>query len=576
MIKRKLFYGILAFALFIMFNATAMADVQRSDLTDDDDVVYTAVPDNGKCGDDMVWDLDADGLLTISGSGSMYEYYNQESVPWFRNNNSKAITGVEFSGNVETISNMAFYGTRIRSIELPQSVKEIGYSAIANCRLLESVILPDRMETITRYAFNCDISLAYVHLPENLQSIGQDAFMGCHSLENIKIPDSVSVIDKLAFDDCMNLKKIVLPEKITSVKEGTFSICDNLTEVFFSKNLKTIEKDAFADCFSLKKIILPDGLESIGEYAFNSSETSGEQTIYIPESVKTISKRAINRDIATIYGFKNSAAEKYAKENNIPFVAVTESMYSEEEYKSALNGQIETVPEMPVQKLTPPAKKKSVTLPASAATAYSDCDNPSVTALTNIGVLSGDGDGKFRPDDLLTRAEFSTMVSRVTGIDDMMSSDFPDESQFSDIAHDHWAFESITFCSDNTFIDGYDDGTFRPNENISIAQAVKICLSAVGYNNIIEQDNDVWYKPWIDTAYDYSLIDSKTDNPDRLISRQEAAELIYRTINMPLCVVTGFDFSDGTVVPSFRLCDGTTDEDGETMELETLYTRYVK
>ncbi|MCH5213161.1 MAG: S-layer homology domain-containing protein [Oscillospiraceae bacterium] len=213
--------------------------------------------------------------------------------------------------------------------------------------------------------------------------------------------------------------------------------------------------------------------------------------------------------------------------------------------------------------------------PAAAPT-YSDCDDTSVTALTGMGILSGDGDGNFRPDDLLTRAEFSSMVSRVTGIDNMASSDILSKSQFSDIDNDHWAFQYITFCSDNTFIDGYDDGTFRPNENISIAQALKICLSAVGYNNLIEQDNAVWHKPWIDTAYDYKLIDSKPDNPDRVISRQEAAELIYRTINMPLCVVTGFDFADGKAVPTFRLCDGTTDEDGETMTVETLYTRYVK
>ena len=353
MFKKKIFYGMMAFILLIMSNVPAMADVQRFDFTDDDDVVYTAVPDSGRCGDDMVWDLNADGLLTISGSGSMHEYYEQKDVPWFRNNNSKAITGVKFSGDIETISNMAFYGTRIKSIELPQSVKEIGYSSIANCRLLESVTLPDDMKAITRYAFNCDISLTYVHLPANLQSIGQDAFMGCYSLENIKIPDSVSVIDKLAFDDCMNLKKIVLPENITSVKDGTFRTCDNLAEVFFSINLKTIEKDAFSDCFSLKKIILPDGLESIGEYAFNSSEISGEQTIYIPESVKTIGKNAINENIATIYGFKNSAAEKYAKENNIPFVAVTESMYSEEEYKKALSEQVEVIPEIPVETISP-------------------------------------------------------------------------------------------------------------------------------------------------------------------------------------------------------------------------------
>lgn len=219
----------------------------------------------------------------------------------------------------------------------------------------------------------------------------------------------------------------------------------------------------------------------------------------------------------------------------------------------------------------------SVILSAASALAYSDCNDASVMSLTSMGILSGNGDGKFRPDDLLTRAEFSAMISRVTGVDDITASDLPDESRFSDIESDYWAFKYITFCSSiNSFIDGYADGTFRPNENISIAQAVKICLSAIGYNNLIEQYNDVWYKPWIDTAYEYKLIDSKPDNPDRVISRQEAAGLIYRTINMPLCVVTGFDFSDGIAVPTFRLCDGTEDEEGETMPLITLFTRYVE
>lgn len=196
---------------------------------------------------------------------------------------------------------------------------------------------------------------------------------------------------------------------------------------------------------------------------------------------------------------------------------------------------------------------------------YSDCGNSSVIILTQLNILSGDGNGKFRPDDLLTRAEFSTMaaLARNANIADMSNAPL-----FKDVDTNNWAFNYIAFCSQSNIIEGFEDSTFKPNDNITFAQAIKICLSLIGYNEMITENNDVWYKPWFDVAYEHKLIDSTENDADRKISRVEAAELIYKTIHMPLYLVKGFDVSSGDAAPSFVLANG---KEGST--LDTLFRR---
>ena len=212
---------------------------------------------------------------------------------------------------------------------------------------------------------------------------------------------------------------------------------------------------------------------------------------------------------------------------------------------------------------------------AVTAFAYNDYNGEAVKELSLMGIVSGDENGNFRPDDLLTRAEFATMVSISAGADETLKdSDLPKESQFSDVGTGYWGYKYITYSANNKFIDGFEDGTFKPDENVTYAQAVKICLSAIGYNIMIDQSAEAseWYEPWFKVAREHKLVDTEESDPDRNITREEAAELVYTTVNMPLCAVRSFDMSTGTA--NFRLCDGTADESGEVMPLETLATKY--
>ncbi|MBP1535364.1 MAG: leucine-rich repeat protein [Ruminococcus sp.] len=101
-------------------------------------VKFTTMDPNGNCGDNAVWklfDTNEDGTfdkLTISGSGAMTDYTNEESVPW--NNYRGGITSVEIGAEITSVGSNAFYDcSGLTSITIPDSVTSIGYDTFRNC-----------------------------------------------------------------------------------------------------------------------------------------------------------------------------------------------------------------------------------------------------------------------------------------------------------------------------------------------------------------------------------------------------------------------------------------------------------
>ena len=93
--------------------------------------------------------------------------------------------------------------------------------------------------------------------------------------------------------------------------------------------------------------------------------------------------------------------------------------------------------------------------------------NHAVSTLSAMGIVKGDSDGKFNPNAPITRAEFAAIAAR---FDDKANSTTAD---FSDIAS-HWAKNEISAASNNGWINGYPDGTFRPDNKITRAEAMTL------------------------------------------------------------------------------------------------------
>ena len=270
------------------------------------------IVDSGTCGaegdgSNLTWTLDREGVLTISGSGDMYDY-GLSDAPWYgiRSRVKSAViadgvtsigykafddctslTSVTIPDSVTSIGDSAFSGcTSLTSVTIPDSVTSIGDSAFSGCTSLTSVTLPDSVTSIGDWAFSYCTSLTSVTLPDSVTSIGYEAFFNCTSLTSVTIPDGVTSIGEDAFRNCTSLTSVTIPDSVTRIGERAFYYCTSLTSVTIPDSVTSIGEFAFSGCTSLTSVTIPDSVTSIGGWAFY--ECTSLTSVTIPGSVTRI------------------------------------------------------------------------------------------------------------------------------------------------------------------------------------------------------------------------------------------------------------------------------------------------
>ena len=220
-----------------------------------------------------------------------------------------------------TIAADAFYYCgKLTSIVIPANVATIENGAFEYCSELEKISFKPGLRKIGKDAFSgCD-KLTEVILPDGLNELGEYAFGRCRSLKTVTIPGTVTLIAPSAFRWCEKLTKLSLKDGIEVIGAEAFSECRKLKELRLPASIREIGEKAFISCASLKSLVIPEGVTSIGECAFSTCKKL--TSVKIPASVTKIGKRAfLDCPALTIYAPAGSQAEKYAKKNNIPFVA---------------------------------------------------------------------------------------------------------------------------------------------------------------------------------------------------------------------------------------------------------------
>ena len=203
----------------------------------------------------------------------------------------------------------------VRSLVIPEGVKEIGWSAFNGVRL-DSVTIPSTVTNIDINALQCMNVRKYVVSPDNqdycetnglvctkdgkslVRCIGGDvtipegvtnipswAFSGSN-LKSVVIPQGVVSIGMGAFTECKELKSISIPSGVTDVGAFAFKGCLSLEHVDFQPGVTNIEDYAFEGCKNLKKVVVPEGVVEICSYAFANCENL--ESVTLPSSVKRI------------------------------------------------------------------------------------------------------------------------------------------------------------------------------------------------------------------------------------------------------------------------------------------------
>ena len=190
---------------------------------------------------------------------------------------------------LKTLGQYAFYYNRsLQSIEIPDDVETIDEYVFYNCGV-RNVTLNEGLKKISRYAFSSS-SVQNINFPSTLETIEQDAFYNSSLRGPITLPAALKTIPASTFQSCTSLDNVTFSEGLETIGNSAFYNCSNLKVVHLPQSLKTIGNQAFDQCFRLEEVTLPDALESLGNYVFRdcdslSTFTFPETIIYVPEYV---------------------------------------------------------------------------------------------------------------------------------------------------------------------------------------------------------------------------------------------------------------------------------------------------
>ena len=191
---------------------------------------------SGKCGDSAAWKLDAEGTLTISGTGRMYDYEwpadrGGTTPPWLANKYRDSIRALRVEQGITYIGRCAFDSCgNLSDVTLPTSLRIIGQCAFNDCTALRSIQLPEGLTTIKEDAFKA-AGLVSITFPSTLRELRNCAFMNCEKLQSLRLPEGLTTIGVWAFYCNPNISSIYIPASVTTIGEEAFIYYNNLATV---------------------------------------------------------------------------------------------------------------------------------------------------------------------------------------------------------------------------------------------------------------------------------------------------------------------------------------------------------
>ncbi|SFY06807.1 leucine-rich repeat protein [Ruminococcus sp. XPD3002] len=363
---RKIFSAVLALSVICGGAAPFAAEMPEYTLTAN----AVDVVDSGKCGDNLTWELDSEGTLTISGTGEMYGLPLQidqfSDALWYDSTTVKRsdIKNVIINEGVINVGAAAFYRcSNLKKANLPNGLVSIDYAAFGGSGL-EEINIPDSLESI---------GSRDTYIEGGVGTIGDGAFDGtpwleekikankivvvnncliyCYgwgyfspvtvedgdeSYKRVVIPDGVKVIAEYVFGvpNFMGspVEDITIPGSIKSINHSMFG-SSSFRNVTIKNGVERIEDRAFVECI-LKEVTIPESVSYIGYHAFGPHEVSidwGDETPIELKKITILNPNCeLNQIIETdsespdrysgvICGYEGSTAQKFATEHDLAF-----------------------------------------------------------------------------------------------------------------------------------------------------------------------------------------------------------------------------------------------------------------
>ncbi len=141
----------------------------------------------------------------------------------------------------------------------------------------------------------------------------------------------------------------------------------------------------------------------------------------------------------------------------------------------------------------------------------------------NNDIVEGYEDGSYKPDQNINRAELLKIV-----VESKYNNEFEayeNRDCFTDVKSDAWYSKYVCFAEDMNLVEGYNDGSFKPANEINFVEALKIVLIGMGYDYEV---GDPWFSEIVVLASENNFIPLDVDKFEDVLSRAQMAEMITR------------------------------------------------
>ena len=460
----------------------------------------------GTCGDNLTWTLTEGGTLTISGTGDMWDFeYDEDTgelnIPW------------------------SDYTSMIESLVVQEGVTSIGDWAFSDCYNMTSAVLEEGIVSIGDYAFWGYKNLTDVTLSDGLQSIGDEAFFGCF-LESINLPDTLTSMGTKAFS-YTRLTSIVVPASVTTIGNGLFYGCSRLEYVIFEGSAPDVveyddwDPSEWFDSKGYGGILETEGDSLIVYYPADGTWTEEVQHyfFYADRDLYTYTYTYYDEEDGVYYTIEDETIE-----DEIILTDITWVSYDANEYDALVEF----------------LSSEHFSDDYGTGTGSWSWASTYIYACYDAGIITGyeDGDSySFLPANNLTRAEAATIIARAYGL----TADDDAASAFSDVSSDYWASTYIEACVEAGIINGYEDGTFMPAQNVTRVELAKMIAVAEGLaldaseSSFSDVEDTHWGVPYIEACADAGIVNGYTDGtflPSSNVTRAEAATMIARALGL--------------------------------------------
>ena len=316
----------------MLFGVALIACLAKTDMFFADVLaIKVQAASNYSCGDNLTWRTENNGILRISGNGSMYNYtydnsdpysaVTRSTAPWCQKDIQdiqKQVKSVIIEDGVTSIGTYAFsYLPNLTTINIPESVTKIDDSAFMKSDNIESIYYSGTHEqwkqiNIHKYSYykyipstiyecNSDTPYYYFeHCGESIEAkltLDGDLFIyGTGEITSApwseyagiikSVTISEGIINIYGFSDCVNLVNITMPHTITKISSNSLKNCTSIENFDIPETVTYIGSGAFYNCTNLKSIDIPDSVIEIGTSAF--AYCRGLQSVSIGDGLSKI------------------------------------------------------------------------------------------------------------------------------------------------------------------------------------------------------------------------------------------------------------------------------------------------